>query len=176
MKTTRWFRPVTVPALIALCLGNAAAADASAPVTFDKDVLPILQKHCQTCHRPGEAPPMALTLVWFMPHMHLRGKDMTYRLTYPDGRSEIVLSVPRYDFEWQLGYYVEKPITVPKGTTLHVTAHYDNSAGNKFNPNPNRPVWWGDQTWEEMMVPWFGVIVSSEIDPTKVMAYTSEAR
>jgi hypothetical protein len=91
--------------------------------------------------------------VWFMPHMHLRGKDMTCRLTYPDGRSEIVLSVPRYDFEWQLAYYVEKPISVPKGTRLHVTAHYDNSANNRFNPNPNRPVWWGDQAWEEMMVP-----------------------
>jgi hypothetical protein len=115
-------------------------------------------------------------LVWFMPHMHLRGKDMSYRLTYPDGKSEIVLSVPRYDFDWQLGYYVEKPIRVPKGTKLHVTAHYDNSANNKFNPNPNRPVWWGDQTWEEMMVPWFGVIVSKDLDPKKVLAYTSEAR
>jgi hypothetical protein len=115
-------------------------------------------------------------IVWFMPHMHLRGKDMTYRLTYPDGRSEIVLSVPRYDFEWQLAYYVEKPISVPKGTRLHVTAHYDNSANNKFNPNSNRPVWWGDQTWEEMMVPWFGVVVDKKLDPSKIMAYTTEAR
>ena len=115
-------------------------------------------------------------LVWFMPHMHLRGKDMTYRLTYPDGKSEIVLSVPRYDFEWQLGYYVDTPIRVPKGTTLNVTAHYDNSSNNKFNPNPGKPVWWGDQTWEEMMVPWFGVIVNRDLDPTKVMAYAPEAR
>jgi hypothetical protein len=115
-------------------------------------------------------------IVWFMPHMHLRGKDMTYRLIYPDGRSEIALSVPKYDFEWQLGYYVDKPIRVPKGTRLHVTAHYDNSAGNKFNPNPDRSVWWGDQTWEEMMVPWFGVVVDKALDPTKIMAYTAEAR
>ena len=57
-----------------------------------------------------------------------------------------------------------------------MTAHYDNSANNKFNPNPSKPVWWGDQTWEEMMVPWFGVIVNKDLDLTKVMAYAPEAR
>ena len=92
-----------------------------------------------------------------MPHMHVRGKDMTYTLDYPDGRKEIVLNVPHYDFNWQLGY--ETSIKVPKGTKLHVDAHFDNSANNKFNPNPNQTVYYGEMTWEEMMFPFFGVVV-----------------
>ncbi len=110
-------------------------------------------------------------IVWFLPHMHLRGKDMTYQLEFPTGEKRIVLSVPHYDFNWQLGYDVDQPIQVPKGTRLLVTAHFDNSANNKFNPNPNKDVWWGDQTWEEMMVPWFGVIVNKSADPRKVVTY-----
>lgn len=115
-------------------------------------------------------------LVWFMPHMHLRGKDMTYTLIYPTGEKEIVLSVPRYDFEWQLAYDVDKPIHVPKGTHLFVSAHYDNSANNKFNPNPNRDVYWGDQTWEEMMVPWFGIIVDRDVAARSVVTYAPGVR
>jgi len=111
-------------------------------------------------------------IVWFLPHMHLRGKDMTYQLEFPTGEKQVVLSVPRYDFNWQMGYEVEKPIKVPKGTRLLATAHYDKSANNKFNPNPNKDVWWGDQTWEEMMVAWFGVIVDKSSDPRKVVTYT----
>jgi hypothetical protein len=111
-------------------------------------------------------------IVWFLPHMHLRGKDMIYQLEFPDGEKQIVLRVPNYDFNWQLGYDVDKPIKVPKGTKLLATAHYDNSANNKFNPNPNKDVWWGDQTWEEMMVGWFGVIVDKSADPRKVVKYT----
>jgi hypothetical protein len=66
-------------------------------------------------------------LVWFMPHMNVRGKDMRYTLTYPSGESETVLNVPKYNFEWQLGYEVAQPIKVTKGTKLHVDVHYDNS-------------------------------------------------
>ena len=84
------------------------------------------------------------------PHTHLRGKNWEYRLTFPDGRQEVVLSVPRYDFNWQTYYEYAKPIAVPKGSRLVATAHYDNSANNKSNPNPNVEVRWGDQTWEEM--------------------------
>jgi hypothetical protein len=87
-------------------------------------------------------------LVWFMPHMHLRGKDMTYRLTYPGGKSETVLSVPKYDFAWQIGYDVASPIRVTRGTRLHVEAHYDNSANNAANPDPTRDVYGGMQTWK----------------------------
>jgi hypothetical protein len=66
---------------------------------------------------------------------------------------------------------LEKPIRAPKGTRLQVEAHFDNSANNRFNPNPNREVFWGDQTWEEMMIPFFGVIVDPGADPKKVVAY-----
>ena len=91
--------------------------------------------------------------IWTMhPHMHFRGKDMTYTATYPDGRKEIVLRVPRYDFNWQGYYWLKEPLALPKGSTLRVTAHFDNSTANKANPNPNESVRWGDQTWEEMMI------------------------
>jgi mono/diheme cytochrome c family protein len=91
--------------------------------------------------------------VWNMhPHMHLRGKDMTYTAIYPDGRQEIVLRVPKYDFGWQTDYALAQPLSLPKGSKLHVTAHYDNSPANRANPDPTAVVRWGDQTWEEMMI------------------------
>jgi len=108
-------------------------------------------------------------LVWMFPHMHVRGKEMTYVLTYPDGRQETILSVPRYDFNWQLGYDLATPIHVTKGTRLTVTAHYDNSANNKFNPDPNRVVYYGDMSWEEMMFPFFSVVVDKDVDAKKIM-------
>jgi len=108
-------------------------------------------------------------LVWMFPHMHVRGKDMTYQLVYPDGRTETILSVPHYDFNWQLGYDVAEPIKVPKGTKLVVTAHYDNSVNNKFNPDPNRTVYYGDMTWEEMMFPFFSVVVDKGAERKQII-------
>ena len=102
--------------------------------------------------------PRDILLLSFMPHMHLRGKDFEYRATYPDGRSEILLSVPGYDFNWQTSYRLAKPTPLPKGTRLHCTAHFDNSAGNPANPDPKKEVVWGDQTWEEMMIGWIDYI------------------
>jgi hypothetical protein len=84
------------------------------------------------------------------PHTHLRGKSWEYRVVYPDGRSEVVLSVPKYDFNWQTYYVFTKPLSVPKGARLEAKAHYDNSANNRFNPDPKVEVHWGEQTWEEM--------------------------
>lgn len=84
--------------------------------------------------------------------MHLRGKDMTYTVTYPDGSTEIVLSVPRFDFGWQTDYYLAEPLLLPKGSKMRVSAHFDNSAANRDNPDPTATVRWGDQTWEEMMI------------------------
>jgi hypothetical protein len=106
-------------------------------------------------------------LVFMMPHMHFRGKDMKYTLEYPDGRKQVVLDVRHYDFNWQLGY--NSSIRVPKGTKLHVEAHFDNSVNNKFNPNPNKTVYYGTMTWEEMMFPFFGVVVPRETDPRKII-------
>ena len=98
--------------------------------------------------------PRDTLLLSFMPHMHLRGKDFEYRAEYPDGRKEILLSVPRYDFSWQASYRLAEPVRLPKGTKIHCTAHFDNSANNPANPDPKKQVTWGDQTWEEMMIGW----------------------
>jgi hypothetical protein len=84
------------------------------------------------------------------PHTHLRGKSWEYRMVYPDGRSEVVLAAPKYDFNWQTYYEFTKPLTAVKGSRLEATAHYDNSANNRSNPDPKVNVRWGDQTWEEM--------------------------
>ncbi|MGD9647814.1 MAG: redoxin domain-containing protein [Pirellulales bacterium] len=85
------------------------------------------------------------------PHMHLRGKDFKYELEYPDGTREVLLNVPRWDFNWQLRYEFAEPKLVPKGSRIHCTAHFDNSADNLANPDPKAEVTFGDQTWEEMM-------------------------
>ena len=96
------------------------------------------------------------------PHMHLRGKDMTYTATYPDGRQEILLRVPNYDFGWQTDYALAQPLTLPKGTKVRVAAHFDNSPANRANPDPKATVRWGDQTWEEMMIGFFTYTVESQ--------------
>lgn len=99
------------------------------------------------------------TLVNLLPHMHFRGKDFVYRVTYPSGESETLLSVPHYDFNWQLTYDLAQPKLLPKGTVIDCIAHYDNSANNKFNPDPTKEVRFGEQTWEEMMFGFFDVAV-----------------
>jgi peroxiredoxin len=95
------------------------------------------------------------TIYQLMPHMHWRGKDFLYELKFADGHTQTLLSVPQYDFGWQNTYRLEQPVAVPKGTTLHCVAHFDNSKDNPANPDPKKPVYWGDQTWEEMMIGWF---------------------
>jgi hypothetical protein len=94
----------------------------------------------------------AVVLRAFSPHMHLRGKSFEYRLVLPGGTEDVLLSVPKYDFNWQHTYVLAEPRRVPKGAKLRTVAVYDNSAGNPFNPDPARRVGWGDQTWDEMML------------------------
>ncbi len=89
------------------------------------------------------------------PHMHARGKDMLYTLVYPDGKSQVLLFVPRFEFNWQMGYTLKAPIAAPKGSRLEVVAHYDNSPRNKFNPDPTARVRYGEQTWDEMLAGYF---------------------
>ena len=84
---------------------------------------------------------------------------MTYIAHYPDGTSETLLAVPKYDFNWQITYQLAKPKLLPAGTKIEVIAHYDNSASNKFNPDPSAEVKWGDQTWEEMMIGFWSTVV-----------------
>jgi len=98
-----------------------------------------------------------------MPHMHLRGKDFKYIAMFPDGRQEVLLSVPRYDFNWQLAYEFSQPLVVPQGTRIDCVAHFDNSINNKNNPDPAKEVKWGDQTWEEMMIGWFTYTVPAKL-------------
>ena len=93
-------------------------------------------------------------LLSFTPHMHYRGKDITYELVRADGKREMLLSVPRYDFNWQLVYRNRDPVLAEKGSTLIVTAHYDNSPNNRANPDPASAVRWGDKSEEEMMTSW----------------------
>lgn len=88
----------------------------------------------------------------FFPHMHLRGKSWEARLTYPDGRTETMLSVPRYDFNWQHTYRFAEPLAIPRGTKLHCVAHWDNSDKNPANPDPKKVIKFGPQSWDEMMV------------------------
>jgi len=90
-------------------------------------------------------------LLSLTPHMHLRGKSFRYEAVLPDGRRETLLVLPRYDFHWQLTYYLAEPRLLPKGTRIECTAHYDNSVNNPYNPDPDRTVRWGEQTWDEMM-------------------------
>ena len=96
--------------------------------------------------------PQDVLVYSFSPHMHVRGKDFEYRAVYPDGKREILLSVPQYDFNWQSAYRLQAPLRLPAGTRIECTAHYDNSKGNPANPDPTKAVTWGDQTWEEMMI------------------------
>ncbi len=85
--------------------------------------------------------------------MHLRGKDMKYMVTYPDGTEEVLLSVPKYDFNWQLYYELEQPAKVPTGSKITVISHFDNSLKNPYNPAPHLEVNWSEQSWDEMYSP-----------------------
>ena len=96
--------------------------------------------------------PFDARLLSLSPHMHLRGKDFQYTATYPDGRSEILLSVPAYDFAWQSVYRLDKPKSMPRGTRIDCLGHFDNSSKNINNPDAKATVKWGDQTWDEMMI------------------------
>ena len=109
-------------------------------------------------------------LVYSQPHMHLRGKDMDIHLEYPTGESQMLVSVPHFDFNWQLVYYEDKPRMLPKGTKIKLDAHWDNSANNRMNPDPTATVKWGDQSWDEMIFAWIGVVVPPDVDLDKAMA------
>jgi peroxiredoxin len=94
-------------------------------------------------------------LLGLTPHMHVRGKSFQYEAIFPDGSKEMLLSVPRWDFNWQIDYLLAKPKLMPKGTVLRCEAHYDNSADSPTNPDATKWVTFGEQTWDEMMIGWF---------------------
>jgi hypothetical protein len=90
-----------------------------------------------------------------MPHSHVRGKASRMTAIFPDGREQILLNVPRYDFNWQTGYVLKAPILIPKGSKLIWDMTWDNSLQNPANPDATQAVKWGDQTWEEMGLGFF---------------------
>ena len=98
------------------------------------------------------------------PHMHLRGKDMMYTAYYPDGTSELLLSVPQYDFNWQHTYDYAEPKLMPAGTRIHCVGHFDNSPQNPANPDPSKTVRFGPQTWDEMFIGYFNYTAAATLD------------
>jgi hypothetical protein len=144
------------------------------PVFDDTFVIPPGDANCEAHALATFTEPVEL--VYSQPHMHLRGKDMRIQLHYPTGESETLVSVPHYDFGWQLIYFENKPRALPKGTQVELTAHWDNSAGNKYNPDPTKAVRWGEQSWDEMIFAWVGVGVDPKSDPGKVIVKNSVPR
>jgi hypothetical protein len=112
---------------------------------------------------------VAATLVYVQPHMHLRGKDYELRVIFPSGKSETVFKA-KWDFNWQMGYDLAQPISLPEGTRIVGLAHYDNSANNKYNPDPNKLVVWGDQNWEEMQNCFLGILIDPKVEPKAVFS------
>jgi hypothetical protein len=108
-------------------------------------------------------------LVSVAPHMHARGKAMRIRVTYPDGSSEVLIDVPKYEFSWQTMYAFARPVAIPKGTRFHLTSHFDNSSANRNNPDPKQTVRWGDPTSDEMML----AIVEYTVDRHSVAIATT---
>ena len=103
-----------------------------------------------------------ITFYAISPHMHLRGKDMRFRLIWPDGRDEVLLDVPRYDFNWQTEFELVEPMRIPAGSRLIVEGHYDNSLNNRYNPAPDKEVYWGEQSWDEMFEGWVKYTIDSQ--------------
>ncbi|MBD0324479.1 MAG: hypothetical protein ICV72_14000 [Aldersonia sp.] len=91
-----------------------------------------------------------ITLYAMSPHMHLRGKSLKWIVTWPDGRDEVILNVPRFDFNWQFQYELEEPLRLPAGSKITGIGVYDNSPKNRWNPAPHLPVYWSEQSWDEM--------------------------
>lgn len=113
--------------------------------------------------------PMDVTLLSMNPHTHVRGKAFRYQATYPTGESEVLLDVPKFDFNWQISYYLQQPKILPKGTKLEAIAWYDNSPNNPSNPDASKRVLWGDQTWEEMLAAFVDLVVPLDFKPMQLV-------
>ena len=101
-------------------------------------------------------------LVYMQPHMHLRGKDFEVRLISPAGDSKTIFKA-KWDFNWQLGFDLAAPLAIPKGTRIVAIAHFDNSANNKYNPDPTKLILWGQQNWDEMQNCFMGFLVDPQM-------------
>ncbi len=122
----------------------------TAPLANTKlSIPPGAARHVETY---SQRVPFDMPIMGFMPHMHTRGVAFKYEVTYADGKTETLLDIPRYDFNWQLRYDYKHPKLIPQGSTMKITAVFDNSTGNKANPDPTKHVRWGAQTVDEMMI------------------------
>jgi hypothetical protein len=136
--------------------------------------IPVIPPHAENWAITSVMPlKQDVTLHGMSPHMHLRGKDITYLVTYPDGREEVMLNVPRYDFNWQLYYELAQPLKIPAGSKITALAHYDNSLKNRHNPAPDKEVYWAEQSWDEMFNPQMRMTVDSQ-DLRKTEKETTE--
>ena len=104
--------------------------------------------------------PQDVVVYGMLPHMHYRGKEFTYTAKFPDGRSETLLHVPAYDFNWQTVYELEQPLSMPKGSRIDCVAHYDNSTANAVNPDPTKDVTFGNASFDEMMIGFVDYVVA----------------
>jgi len=111
--------------------------------------------------------PNGALLIGMFPHMHLRGKGFEYLITGPNGHVETLLKVNHYDFQWQLNYRLAEPRLIKTGTHLTWVGYFDNSPNNPSNPDPTAEVRYGEQSWEEMMIGFFDVVVDSRLDKPK---------
>jgi len=141
-------------------------AETRAAIEMDLDIPPGTD---EARHAATYAFTKPATLYKLMPHMHVRGKWMRFELMLPDGTKETLLHVPRYDFQWQMGYQLAEPRHVPAGSWLLVTGAYDNSPGNAANPDPKKRVHFGLQSWDEMFIGFF----DAADDPPAVSAAVS---
>jgi hypothetical protein len=100
----------------------------------------------------------------FQPHFHLRGKAMEVEAILPDGNRQVISYVGNFNFNWMTNYIYDDDAAplLPKGTVIHVTAWYDNTKGNKNNPDPDQWVGYGDRTVDEMAHAWMNVVYFNE--------------
>ena len=115
---------------------------------FSIEIPPGKANHAETAYLEF---PKDAELFYAFPHAHYRGQSSTLAIRYPDGREEIILSLPKYDFNWQRAYEFKDPIKVPAGAKLIARYTYDNSTQNAANPDPSKKIVWGDQSFEEML-------------------------
>ena len=111
----------------------------------------------------------AVELLALTPHMHLRGRSFRFEARRPNERALELLSVPRWDFNWQLTYVLEAPLSLPAGSEVVAHAEFDNSTGNRFNPDASRDVPWGRQVTDEMMTAWIELSFPANIDPARLL-------
>ena len=113
-------------------------------------------------------PSVDITIHSLSPHMHYRGSAMEYKAVYPDGRLETLLNVPKYSFNWQMTYNPKRLLHIPAGSKIEVTAYFDNSAKNKLNPDPTKPVRHGEPTYDEMMMGFMEYVTEKPKQPARI--------